>query len=372
MSPGNRAPSSRTTASTPSGASSRVRGRPVRCCTRPGWRGSGAAAARPPATRSFTVVFPTDPVIPTTRSGSRLPGVGPERPQRGGGVVHRHGRPADGLPGRQVGGGAGAAGGVHEVVAVRAATTGTNSCPGATVRESIDAPSTSTSGPRSSPPTTSASRDAASLTGGPAGRDLRGTGVGPHRWRRVGGVCSSGLIVVRITAPVRLHSAAPGAGRRLRAGDVRTILQATTHRACVPHGHRAVGPTVRPGSNSTKLAGERSGSEGLRARTGDRPRPPAHAGTGVCSQWWHVPGRDRVVRRRNGLPTGRRTRLPVGEVVSRAHRTGPGRRDRRHGDGTHRTGRGHSGHRGGRVDRDTGGRTRPEQDAPDLGERRPR
>jgi hypothetical protein len=69
--PGPRAPISTTTASTPSSAFSRVSGTPSSLLNDPTLAAVRRRDRRAAASRSLTDVFPTDPVTPTTRSGSR-------------------------------------------------------------------------------------------------------------------------------------------------------------------------------------------------------------------------------------------------------------------------------------------------------------
>src|SRR5690606_38417593 len=116
------------------------------------------------ASRSLVLVLPTLPVIAITGTSSRRR-TQPARSISAGAVsatstavpptVPRLVRYAAAPP---------ASAASTKSCASRSATIGTNSCPAASVRESNDAPSTSTSGPRRTPPVASATWDASNLT----------------------------------------------------------------------------------------------------------------------------------------------------------------------------------------------------------------
>ena len=93
MCPTPRAPISSTTHCAPSGALSRVSGRPSSLLKEPSLAAMRNVDARQPARRSLVVVLPTDPVMPMAPP-TRPRANAPRRQQRGGGVVDTDGRPA--------------------------------------------------------------------------------------------------------------------------------------------------------------------------------------------------------------------------------------------------------------------------------------
>ena len=168
ISPNPRIPISNTSTSVSSGALRIVTGRPCSLLKLRSFAVVRRVAAHAAAMRSFVDVLPTLPVTPDDaggRSAARPAGERHQGVRRVGdldrGAVDRRRRPAALV--RNATAPAASAWPMKSWPS-RSATIGTNSCPGRVDRESNDAPSNSTSGPTSRPPTAAAASDARILT----------------------------------------------------------------------------------------------------------------------------------------------------------------------------------------------------------------